>query len=770
MKPHHVNNFSINKYKAVILFIAIVLSYILTVLFIPFFIFHKLCDLTMTWYYIAVSLFYAVFAGTLGFYLNRRHLKICKELKKYSKEIEYKNLALIHMYNELEKTKKNLDKFSEELEKKVFERTESIQNFLNNAGQGFLSFGIDLLVDKEYSLECTKIFSREINGENIAQLIFPDDFEMQELIKRVTYQVLNEKDESKREIYLSLLPNEVSIDQKQIHIQYKVISKSIYSETLAIMLILTDITDKYILQKQMENEKNILKTAVNIVKDYSDFVCYIKDYENFCHKRIFDMIKSSGNTEEAIIRIYRAIHTFKGTFAQLGLNNISSKLNQFENELTKQLKRKNDISLNDLEDNLSKHNLFEWINEDIDILKNTLGESFFKNCEIIEIDKQKLLELENKMLNILSPEDYNLIIPEVKKIRYKPFKELLKTYPNYTLSLADRFDKQINPFEIEGGDFLVDPHIYHSFAKSLGHIFRNIAEHGIESWEERIDAGKSESGNVKCLVNLADNKNTIILTIADDGRGIDIDLIKKTAAEKGFYAADELVGKDDNEVISLIFRDGFSTNCKISDLSGRGVGLCAVKEEVESLGGSVKVTTVPGIGTTFTFLLPYYESTVLPSISETESVKIVADITKNLFTGQLFSSYANSNYKVSKVESLELKEFSALIKVKGVINGIFILSAEKSLLETIRSYFNLESASSDEETVSAADVLAECANMIMGKFIKSISNTENCINFGTPIVLFSQKTKIKYAGTGMWTSLLEFDNGNIEINYINFIE
>jgi len=95
MKPHHVNNFSINKYKAVILFIAIVLSYILTVLFIPFFIFHKLCDLTMTWYYIAVSLFYAVFAGTLGFYLNRRHLKICKELKKYSKEIEYKNLALI---------------------------------------------------------------------------------------------------------------------------------------------------------------------------------------------------------------------------------------------------------------------------------------------------------------------------------------------------------------------------------------------------------------------------------------------------------------------------------------------------------------------------------------------------------------------------------------------------------------------------------------------------------------------------------------------------
>ena len=768
MKTHHVNEYSINKYKVVVILISIILLYILAVLVMPFFLLYKLYKLIMPWYYTVISLSILVLICMLGLNLNHHFLKARKKLTEYSSEIEYKNLAFIHMYNELMKTKKNLDKFSEELEKKVFERTESIQNLLNNAGQGFLSFGIDLIVDKEYSLECTKIFGQEVKGQNIGQLIFPDNHEMQELIKSVTHQVLNEKDESKREIYLSLLPNEVCINQKKIHVQYKIIRKSIYTETYAIMLILTDITDKYKLQVQMEDEKNLLKMVVNIVKNYSDFIYCIKDYKNFCHKRIFDIINTSYSVEDIIIKIYRAIHTFKGSFGQFGLNNITLKLHQFENELSELLKGINNMSLSDLETNLLKYNLYEWINEDIETIKNILGDSFFKNCEVIEIDKKQLLELENKMLNVLSPMDYNLIIPDIKKIRNIPFRELLKSYPNYTLSLADRFEKQINPLEIEGGDFLVDPHIYNLFTKSLGHIFRDIMEHGIESWEERIESGKSESGNIKCTIELVDN--IIKLIIADDGRGLDIDLIRKTAVEKGFCTVEEINNKDDREIISLIFCDGFSTSCKTSDLSGRGMGLSAVKDEVENLGGSIEVNTVPGRGTTFTFLLPYYDNTVWPSISEVEFMEKLLDITKDFFAGQVFLSYTNDKSKVNKVESITLREISALIRVRGVINGIFIFTADKNLLETVLSYLNLAPSNSDEENISVIDILAEYVNMIMGKFTKTISHLEDYIYFGTPITLFSQQAKISHSSTEIWTSLLESDKGNIEINYINSIE
>jgi len=764
MKPDSSKEHSINKYKAVNLLIAILLSNALTVFVMPFIILRKY-NLALPWYYIAISFLALVFICIHGIILDKCYSKACKEIKKYSREFEFKNLALIHMYNELKKAKMNLDKFSDELEKKVFEKTESIQNLLNNAGQGFLSFGIDLLVDKEYSIECNRIFNRDIMGQNICKLIFPNDPEMQELIESVTHQVLNEQDESKREIYLSLLPNDVCINQKQIHIDYKVIRKSINTDTYAIMLILTDTTDRCKLEKQMENEKNVLKMVVNIITNFSDFIYCIKDYENFCKNRIFEIINTSFSVEEIIIRIYRAIHTFKGNFGQFGLNNITSKLHQFEHELSELKNNINNLSLKDLETALFRSNLWEWIDEDINILKNILGDSFLNNYDIIEIDKKKLLELENKMLSVLSPMERNLILPDLMKFRNKPFRELLKSYSNYIVGLADRFNKQINPLEILGGDFFVEPQTYNSFIKSLGHVFRDIMEYGIEPWEERISAGKSETGSIKCTVELIEN--AIKLTIADDGRGIDMEQIKRTAIEKGFYTAEEINHMEDSEIISLIFCDGFSTNSKISDLSGRGMGLSAVKDEVDNLGGSIEVETVLGLGTTFTFLLPYYEFTDLPSISEHDLMSKLIDTTKNFFTRQIFFNYADNKNIVNKVESIKLREVSVLISVKGIINGIIIFSADKSLLETILSYFNLKPSNSDEEEISIEDVLAECTNMIMGNFSKTIERIEDYINFETPVALVSRQTIVKNASTGIWTSLLESDKGNMEINYLS---
>lgn len=622
-------------------------------------------------------------------------------------------------------------------------------------------------MNKDYSLECNRIFGSDIKDQNICQLIFPDDNEMQELISRVTCQVLNEKEESKREIYLSLLPNDVSINQKQIHIEYKVIRKSIYTETYAIMLILTDITDKCKLEAQMEEEKNVLKMVVNIITNYSDFLYCIKDYDNFCRNRIIDIINTSYSVEDIILKIYRAIHTFKGSFGQFGLNGITLKLHNFENELSELLKGINNLSLNDLEAELFKYNMREWIDEDIAILRGILGDSFLKNYDIVEIDKKDLLNLENKMLSVLSPMDCNLIIPDLKKFRNKPFNELLKPYINYTLGLADRFDKQINSLEIIGGEFFVDPQIYNLFIKSLGHVFRDIMVHGIECWKERIQAGKSESGNIKCIVELIDN--TIKLTIIDDGRGIDIELVKRTAIEKGFYTAEEISAKEDNEIISLIFCDGFSTSSKISDLSGRGMGLSAVKDEVNNIGGNIEVTTTPGIGTSFIFLLPYYENTDLPTTSEDEFMESLLETTIKFFSGQVFLTYSDAKNKVNRVESIKLREVSVLINVKGVINGIFIFSADKRLLETILSYFDLKPSNSDEDEISTEDILAECTNMIMGNFSKAIPHIEDYINIETPIALISEQTKIMQTSTGIWTSLLESDNGNIEINYITSI-
>jgi len=766
MKIRRIKEYSVNKYKVAIFLVGIILLNILAVFVMPFFVFKIKYGINMPWYYIAASLISLVLIFVFGFNLDNCYLKACNKIKRYSKKIEYKNVALVHMYNKLKTSKENLDKFSEELEEKVFEKTESIQNLLNNAGQGFLSFGSDLKVDKDYSLECKKIFNQQIHGQSISRLIFPNDEEMQELIRNVTHQVLDKKSDSKRELYLSLLPNEAYIDKKQIQIEYKIIRKSIYTETEAIMLILTDITDKRKLQEQMENERNILKMVVNIVTNYSDFIYCLNDYENFCNKQMFDIINTSYSAEDIITKIYRAIHTFKGNFGQFGLNNATYNLHQFEYELSELLKNTNNMSLENLEFNLSKNNLYQWVDEDINILKNILGDSFFRNKDVLEIDKKNFIKIENKLLSLLSPLDRNLILPEINKFRYKPLKELLKSYTNYILGLSDRFNKQLNPLEIVGGDFLVDPDRYRPFTKSLGHVFRDIIEYGIETWEERINEGKSGLGNIKCTAKLING--TIELKIADDGHGIDIDLIRKTAVEKGYYTLEEVNNKKNNEIISLIFFDGFSTSSEISNLSGRGMGLSAVKDEVDKLGGSIEVNTLQNSGTTFTFTIPFIESNNLPLISEDKLMNSLVDTTKNFFSGQILLCSVDIENKVKKVENLILRDISVLISIKGAINGIFIFTADKNLLEIILSYFDLQPSDSEEEEIRTEDVLAECANMIMGNLSNSIPHIENYINLGVPIAYTSQKSQVIHENTQIWTSILESVDGNLEINYINF--
>lgn len=746
----------------VILTAGLILSTSLAIFVMPIIMIQYSYNTSLPWYHFVTAVITEIFICSLGFTLTHKYSKINNRLLKYSKEIEHKNSALVHMFNELKTSKENLGKFSKTLEKKVFEKTESIQNLLDNASQGFLTFSTDLIVDKEYSLECIRIFNRGIQGSNISLLLFPENFEQQELFKSVTSQVLVEQEASKREIYLSLLPHEVTINNKQIQLDYKIISRSIYDETESVMLILTDITETCMLQAQMEEEKNVLKMVVNIVTNYPDFIYCVRDYNNFCKNKIFEIINTSFSIKDIIVKLYRAIHTFKGSFSQFGLNNITANLHQFEFELSELMKDTNNMSLEELEIFLSNFDLCEWFDEDLRILKSILGDSFFKNNEVFEVDKQNLLELENKMLSVMSSLDYSLLIPDVRKFRYKPFKELLKSYTTYVLGLSDRFSKQIHPLVIEGGEFLVDPEIYNSFTKSLGHVFRDIMEYGIEPWEERIDSGKSELGKITCSVELVDN--TIKLSIADDGYGIDIDIIKETAVEKGFYTKEEILDKKDEEILSLIFCDGFSTNSEISELSGRGMGLGAVKDEVDKVGGTIEILTTLGLGTTFTFLVPLTTCTDLPQISEIEVMNSLIDTTKKLFEGQLSLSDAGAGKRVKQVESLTLREVSVIIGIKGAINGTFLFTADESLLKSILSHFIFDP--SDKEEINTEDLLAECTNMIMGNFPKSIPHIEDYITLGTPVTLHSHEAKIKRSSDGIWTTFLESDKGNIEINFI----
>jgi two-component system chemotaxis sensor kinase CheA len=134
------------------------------------------------------------------------------------------------------------------------------------------------------------------------------------------------------------------------------------------------------------------------------------------------------------------------------------------------------------------------------------------------------------------------------------------------------------------------------------HVLRNAVDHGIEPPEARENAGKPRTGSVELRAER--EHDTVVITVEDDGGGIDADVIRDKAAEKGIRPRDELDDLPDNEIYDYVFHPGFSTNDEITDVSGRGVGMDVVKTTVESLDGSVDVDSTLGEGTTVSIRLP----------------------------------------------------------------------------------------------------------------------------------------------------------------------
>jgi two-component system chemotaxis sensor kinase CheA len=165
--------------------------------------------------------------------------------------------------------------------------------------------------------------------------------------------------------------------------------------------------------------------------------------------------------------------------------------------------------------------------------------------------------------------------------------------------LTKSLNKKVN-LVIEGEDTELDKSVIEDLLDPLMHSVRNALDHGIESPEERTAAGKGNEGTV--LLKASNEGNMIVIEIADDGKGIDVEAVRAKAIEKGLIHPSKVL--TDIEAFNLIFDSGFSTAKQVTNISGRGVGLDVVKRQIEKLNGSVTVSSQPGVGTRFTIKLP----------------------------------------------------------------------------------------------------------------------------------------------------------------------
>jgi len=189
----------------------------------------------------------------------------------------------------------------------------------------------------------------------------------------------------------------------------------------------------------------------------------------------------------------------------------------------------------------------------------------------------------------------------IMAVRMLPVSEVFDRFPRLVRDVARKLGKHID-LVIEGADTAADKNIIEALGDPLLHIVRNAIDHGIETPDQREATGKPSQATI--LLHAFQEGDQVIIEVVDDGRGIDPEKIKASALEKGIIDEEGAARLTDQEAVNLVFTPGFSTAAKVSDLSGRGVGMDVVVNGVEKTGGSVSITSIKGQGTTVRLSLP----------------------------------------------------------------------------------------------------------------------------------------------------------------------
>ena len=242
--------------------------------------------------------------------------------------------------------------------------------------------------------------------------------------------------------------------------------------------------------------------------------------------------------------------------------------------------------------------------EKLDALMNQVSELIIAKNSLVSISASEASSFQNQSFNeqIEYLERITTNLHEsVMKVRMVPIESTVNKFPRMIRDLSRQLGKKMELY-MTGEETELDRTVVDQIGDPLQHLLRNSADHGLESNEVRIQRGKPEVGSI--FLNAYQEGNNVIIKVGDDGNGIDVEAVKNKAIERGTITAEQAENMTQKEIINLLFLPSFSMAKKISDISGRGVGLDVVKSNIEALGGDVEVNTVLGEGSTFTVRLP----------------------------------------------------------------------------------------------------------------------------------------------------------------------
>jgi two-component system chemotaxis sensor kinase CheA len=477
--------------------------------------------------------------------------------KKYRGELDQKESVI----EDLKAARSKLEDYSHNLEKMVADRTAEItktnallRTILDSLGQGILVFGDDGKTLPIYSQVCRSLFGDDLAGRPIESVLGFKDGEGDAFAnwrQAVFAEMLEFSD------LTPLAPSRLPLaPPTEIALSYnRMLNEA--GVTAGVVVVTTDRTAEVEAIRVANKERALVKKIVQVAKHRDAFRLFVEDAQELIGQFLKGEVQ-----DQAVLE--RKLHTLKGGAATFALETLAHCCHVFE-----------------------------------DFLKS-MGPGDLHSASF----KMRLMRSANEMKTILDDELQTLVDllgPLQKAKAVLRIEEVLKVYSMSMVELADRLGKQLAPLKIEGGTLEVPTVRFQSLLNSFVHAFRNAIDHGLETPDKRLAQGKTAEGHLTITCSRENARLKIV--IQDDGAGVNVTRIREKLRSNPLRAM--LANGTDYEVAQAILEGDLSTADIVTDISGRGVGLSAVTDEVRKLGGTIRVDSTQGQGMSITLDVPF---------------------------------------------------------------------------------------------------------------------------------------------------------------------
>ena len=491
-------------------------------------------------------------------------------------ELEVLGYSFNRMVEELSNSYRELEEMNRTLEHKVEERTLALATrnrdmrlVLDNVDQGFITLSMDGVLASERSAVVGRWFGAGQSGQTLWDFVaatspsFAVNFQMgwEQLVA----------DFLPYEVALDQLPSRLSVNGSTYSFRYLPFVREERLE--GVLVVVADVTDRLLREREEAELTELMNAFRHLMLDRSGFAAFFSE----ASAMVQAVVDWSGGDSYPL---RSTLHTLKGNSAQMGLNVIARLAHTLED----------DIATGDgmLPESLAQ--LAQRWQTLSDHVTQLVGDGEKRSIEVANTDYAALVTM-------LARDGQSHALHELLAWQLEPASRALHRLGEHAAALAKRLGKAEVSIEVQAGAIRLDPETYNPLFSDLVHVVRNAVDHGIEYPEEREAKGKAAQGHI--VFKIAARGNLLTFQISDDGRGIDWEVIDKQGIALGLSTGSPA------DRLAILCREGVTTRTEISETSGRGVGMCAVSQRVKAMRGRLEVQSTPGVGTTWTVVLPW---------------------------------------------------------------------------------------------------------------------------------------------------------------------